>query len=83
MQVKMYELQITSFDDIIILTAPSVLSKIKMIHDKLIKKDYNDLLWLSLQDLQYHSSVCLLLINSWHTWFSFEIICVNKDFEIE
>ena len=44
MQVKMYELQITSFDDIIILTAPSVLSKIKMIHDKFIKKITNDLL---------------------------------------
>ena len=42
--MKLFELQITSFDDIIIFTAPSVLSKIQMIHDKFIKKITNDLL---------------------------------------
>jgi len=42
--MKMYGLKITSFDDMIILTASSVFSKIKMIHDKFIKKITNDLL---------------------------------------
>ena len=51
MYMKMYGLKITSFDDMIILTASSELSKIKMIHDKFIKKIANDLLWLSLQHL--------------------------------
>ena len=44
MYMKMYGLKITSFDDMIILTASSVLSKIKMIQDKFIKKIANDLL---------------------------------------